>query len=171
MPPAAMGSVEPNVRAVAAAPTTPRTAGAKDGATGADGVARRRAVIPPSLLAIYAEGAVEFKAGLHAFRAMQLVFEPKSGHMLVVEARYDGAIEAGTGTEARLVPIFVRAERARGLAQGFVTFDRAEVSTSRANDRIALRVDTLTIEEYGQAVADEPVVLGFAHPVVGLGSV
>ncbi|MBL9088637.1 MAG: hypothetical protein JNM10_15975, partial [Planctomycetia bacterium] len=62
------------------------------------------------------------------------------------------------------VPIFVRAERARGLAQGFVTFDRAEVSTSRANDRIALRVDTLTIEEYGQAVADEPVVLGFARP-------
>lgn len=150
-----------------AAPGTGAAAGAKDpkgGAATGDGTGRRRDVIPPSILAIYAEGAVEFRAGLHAFRAMQLVFEPKTGHMLVVEARYDGAIEAGTGTEARLVPIFVRAERARGLAQGFVTFDRAEVSTSRANDRIALRVDTLTIEEYGQAVADEPVVLGFARP-------
>jgi|GEM_PF-2614556 len=121
-------------------------------------------VIPSSIEAVYAEGAVEFTAGMHQFRAMQLVFEPKTGHMLVVEARYDGALEAGTGTEARLVPVFVRAQRARGLADGFVTFDGAEVSTSRANDRIALQVRTLTIEEYGQAVANEPVVLGFARP-------
>lgn len=134
---------------------TPRSPPASPAAT---------SVIPASILAIYAEGAVEFTAGLHVFRAMQLVYEPRTGRMLVVEPRYDGGVTAGQGTDERLVPVFVRAQRARGLADGFLAFDAGEVTTSRANDRVAMNVQTLTIEEYGQAVADEPVVLGFSRP-------
>ncbi|MCC7136899.1 MAG: hypothetical protein IT460_00555 [Planctomycetes bacterium] len=145
---------------------TPKTAreaaaGAGAGSRGAGPVATAGAsVVPDALVGVYAEGGVELVSGVLRFRASELYVDARRNRALLVEPRFDG--QAGTmGRDATPVPLHVRASRARILAAGLASFDDAEASTSRANDRIALRVSTMSIEEYGDAVAGEPLFLGF----------
>lgn len=136
-------------------------AGSRPGTAGGAGAPTPAATsaIPEALLGIYADGAVELVTGSKSFRAHQIYIDPKTNRALLVEPRFDTTMPFAPGEPE--VPIHVRAARARILAKGFGIFDDADVSTSRANDRIELRVRTLTIEEYGEAAKNEPLFLGF----------
>lgn len=120
--------------------------------------------IPGFLEAIYAEGAVELTYGTFAFRAWRLYLEPHRFRGLLIEPRLDGRA-LGVEAERGGLPLFVRARRARLVARGQAAFDDAEVSTSRAEDRIELRVRTLTVRElaeaHDEAGRERPHVLGY----------
>ncbi len=118
-----------------------------------------RPVVPEALVAVYAEGAVELVTGEKRFRAWALYLDARTNRALLIEPRYE--TELPVKDLRAPVPIHVRARRARIVAAGTAVFDRAELSTSRATDRIELQVRTLTIEEYGKAASGEPLFLGF----------
>jgi hypothetical protein len=118
-----------------------------------------------AVLGIYAEGAVEVIYGTIVFRAGALYLEPHSFKGLLLEASFDGRL-TGKGLEQQGIPAHVRAPRVRLVAKGLMVFDDAEVATSRADDRILLRVRQLTVEqmeEEGQAALapESPALLGF----------
>jgi hypothetical protein len=149
--------------------------------SGAPGSGSRvqESVISDAVVGIYAEGGVDLTAtlaqGTFAFRAFELYLEPRTQRALLVEPRFDTVVEGSevtrldreTGGSKRVpfpVPIHVRAQRARGLAAGFLAFDEAEVTTARANDRALMQVRSITIEQFGEAAASEPLFQGFAQP-------
>jgi hypothetical protein len=134
----------------APAPVVPVPAGGKKS---------RASVLPDALVGIYAEGGVDLVTGGLAFRGYALYVDPRTKHALLIEPRFDttSALVAGKAD----VPIHVSARRARIVAEGLAVFDDAEVATTRANDRILLHVRTLTVEEYAEAVGDEPLFMGF----------
>ena len=118
-----------------------------------------------AVLGIYAEGAVEVIYGTIIFRAEALYLEPRTFKGLLLEASFDGRL-TGKGLEQQGVPVHVRAPRVRLVAKGLMVFDDAEVSTNRADDRILLRVRSLTVEqmeEEGRAALapESPALLGF----------
>ena len=121
-------------------------------------------VIPDFLEGIYAEGAVELRFGELVFRAESLYVEPKTYKALLIEPRFDGR-SIGVGKSVEPLPLHVRARRMRLVAKGLAIFDDAEVSASRADDRIALQVKTLSVEELNDDVDDDgkpkPHALGF----------
>jgi hypothetical protein len=125
------------------------------------------AVFEDAVLGIYAEGAVEVVYGRLAFRAQSLYLEPRTYRGLLVEPRFDGHI-TGLGAPDEGLPLYVTGRRARLVAKGLIVFDDAEVMTSRADDRLAMRVRTLTVEEYEQeqasALGQAPALLGFQSP-------
>jgi len=140
----------------------PRPSGA-GGAAGAG--ARSASVLPDAVIAIYAEGAVDLVSGDIAFRASELYVNDRLHRALLIEPRFDTTTTiAGAPTP---VPIHVRAATMRTLAEGYAAFEQAETSTSRANDRIALEIRVLTMEEFGQAVAGTPTLLGFTIETMG----
>lgn len=122
------------------------------------------ALFEEAVLGIYAEGAVEVLYGRLAFRAERLYLEPRTYRGLLLEPRLDGRL-AGVGSKPGGIPAFVSGRRARLVAKGLLVFDEAEVSTSRADDRIAIHVRRLTVEEYAQeetaALGPAPALLGF----------
>jgi hypothetical protein len=125
---------------------------------------RSASVVPDAILAVYAEGAVEMRFGDLRFRAQQLYIDPHTYKALLVEPRFDGhARGLSTGLDA--VPMHVRARRMREISKGFLVFDDAEASTSRADDHLALEVRTLTVQELNAAVDAQGVpraeILGF----------
>lgn len=144
-------------------PELSRAAGGDD--ADADGApAGLGSVFEEAVLGIYAEGAVEVVYGALAFRAEVLHFEPRTFRGLMIEPRFEGRF-VSKERPAPGLPVYTRARRGRLVASGLMVFDDAEVSTTRADDRIALRVRSLTVEEYGQAEAAElgagPALLGF----------
>jgi hypothetical protein len=131
------------------------------GATGAKAETSgpgRASVFPEALLGVYAQGAVELVTGPHTFRADEAYIDPVASYALLVKPRLDTTL-AVPGVED--VPLHVRAERARIVGQGLAVFDRADVATSRANDRIELRVRQMTVEEFGAPAPNEQTFLGF----------
>jgi len=122
-------------------------------------------VLPEALVAIYAVGAVDLTTGDIAFRASELYLNARQNRALLIEPRLDTttAVGAGASTDPtqKAVPVHVRARTFRTLTEGFAVFERGDVATSRANDRVALEVAVLTMEEFAQASAGKPTVLGF----------
>lgn len=105
-----------------------------------------------AVLGIYAEGDVEVMYGTLALRAEAFYLEPRTGRGLLVEASFGGRV-AGKGLPSEGLPVDVRARRGRLVAKGLLVFDRAEIATSRSDDRIELRVQRLTVEQLEEAVA------------------
>jgi len=134
--------------------------------TGSRGVALEpsASVIPEFLDGIYAEGAVQLEFGDLTFHAQSLYVEPKTYKALLVEPRFDGR-SVGIQNSEEPLPLHVRARRARLVAKGLTVFDDAEVAASRADDRIALQVKTLTVEELNderdEAGVEKPHALGY----------
>ena len=115
-------------------------------------------VLPDALIAIYAVGSVDLLTGEIAFRASELYVDARHDRALLIEPRFDTTTPiAGT----RPIPIHVRARTLRTLTEGFAVFEKGDVSTSRANDRIGLEVAILTMEEFAGASAGKPTFLGF----------
>jgi hypothetical protein len=118
-----------------------------------------------AVIGIYAEGDVDMAYGTLMFRANALYLEPRTYRGLLVEATFDGRL-TGKGLEQTGVPVHVRARRGRLVAKGLMVFDQAEVSTNRADDRLMLRVQSLTVEQMAEEerVAlepENPALLGF----------
>lgn len=107
-----------------------------------------------AVLGIYAEGDVEVMYGTLALRAEAFYLEPRTGRGLLVDASFGGRV-AGKGLPAEGLPVDVRARRGRLVAKGLLVFDQAQLATSRADDRIELRVQRLTVEQLEQAGADD----------------
>jgi hypothetical protein len=147
----------PDVGGLKASDPKVRAAPARSGAA---------ALFEDAVLGIYAEGAVELLFGDLAFRAEVLHLEPRTYQGLLVRPRFDGSSLGPSAGPLENVPLHTRARRGRLVAKGLVVFDDAEVSASRADDRIALKVRTLTVQEYADASKDaataEPAtLLGF----------
>ena len=121
-------------------------------------------VIPEALIGVYAEGAVKISFGALAFHAERLYIEPHTYRAMMVKPRFDGRA-IGIGAVDEPLQAVVRAERARIVSKGLVVFDQADVSTSRADDRIWLQLRTLTAEELQEAVTEDGVerseIMGF----------
>jgi hypothetical protein len=114
---------------------------------------------------IYAEGAVEVVYGELVFRAEALYLEPRTFKGLLLEPMFQGRV-VGRGVDPVGMPAFTQARRARLVAKGLMVFDDAEVSSSRADDRIVLRVRQLEVEQQAQEErrldgAESPSFLGF----------
>ena len=116
-------------------------------------------IVPDALISVYAEGAVDFQAGETAFRASRLWFDARENRALLVEPRFEQVVAMKRGEPD--LPLHLRAERARVVSDGLAVFDRAELSTSRANDGFQVRIDRLTMEEYGRVTGKDASVLGF----------
>jgi hypothetical protein len=99
--------------------------------------------IPKALLGIYAEGAVELVSVELTFRSDALYIDPRTSHALLIEPRFESNVALRSVSDP--VPVFVRAQEARIVAPGVAVFDTAEVTTSRANDRVLLKVARLTV--------------------------
>ncbi|MDJ0974667.1 MAG: hypothetical protein QNJ98_09435 [Planctomycetota bacterium] len=121
-------------------------------------------IVPDALREIYAEGAVELIFDDVVFRAERLYLDPHRYVALLIKPAFDG-YAAGRVIGDRRVPIYVRAQRARVVGRGLTVFEDFEVSTSRADDRILLRGETLTVEEFEEGRAEgsenEPHFLGY----------
>lgn len=115
---------------------------------------REASVVPAFLRGVYAEGAVWLRWGDLSFKAEALYIDPNGYKGVLVEPRVDGAIGPEVAPVDQRIPIHIRAERARLLSRGLTRFDQGELAISRANDRFALQVKTLTVEEIGE-VLDE----------------
>ncbi|MFV1960180.1 MAG: hypothetical protein ACC662_12295, partial [Planctomycetota bacterium] len=111
--------------------------------------AAEASVIQDAVLGIYAEGAVELVYGNLSFRATRLHLEPRTFQALLIGPRFTGVAPRAEGGENDL-PLYVRAREARLVAQGVTVFEDAEVSVSRADDRMALQVASLTVREEQQ---------------------
>ena len=121
-------------------------------------------VVPAFLRAIYAEGAVELRFGEGRLRAERLYLEPHTYRGLFLQPRLEGRARSGdTGPEG--VPLLVRAEEGRLIGRGELLFDQAEVTTSPSDDRVRLRVRSLTVEEQAERLAqgepEPPNFVGF----------
>ncbi len=138
-------------------PSSPAPSGAALG--------RTASVVPAFLLGIYAEGAVELTFGDQRFRAESLYLDPHAFRGLLVEPRIDGRVRGveAAGTEG--LPLHLRARRGRLEERGLTVFEQAEVSTSRSDDRIALGVDRLRVQEFAERLGadgtEQPHFLGF----------
>ncbi|MDJ0523676.1 MAG: hypothetical protein QNJ90_16520 [Planctomycetota bacterium] len=121
-------------------------------------------VIPDFLEGIYAEGAVQLEFGDLTFRAQSVYIEPKTYKALLVEPRFDGR-SIGIQNSEEPLPLHVRARRARLVAKGLTVFDDGEISASRADDRIALKFKTITVEELNderdEQGVEKPHALGY----------
>ncbi len=146
-------------------------------------------VLQEAVLGLYAEGAVELTYGDLAFRSERLYLEPPTYKALLLEPRFTakgtpprspGAAHEdalrGAGAQGMTktsplegLPLYVRARWARLVGKGVAVFDDSEVSVSRADDRLALEVGRLVVEEEqpapGEAADGElgrvPTLLGF----------
>ncbi len=112
-------------------------------------------MIQEAVLGLYAEGAVELIYGNLSFRSERLYLEPPTYKALLLEPRFTGHLpqdvngakaKPGRPTPSDL-PLHVRARRARLVARGVAVFDEAEMSLSRADDKMALEVTRLIVEE------------------------
>ena len=131
----------------------------KDGASRPD----EASVVPEFVLGIYAEGSVEVSFGDQRFRCDRLYLDPKTYRGMLVAPRFDGRVldkEVKSG-----LPVHLSSKRSLLIGRGRMLFEDAELSTSRANDRIALRIRELTVEEFAKALGDDekptPHFLGF----------
>ncbi|MCB9825669.1 MAG: hypothetical protein H6806_12425 [Planctomycetes bacterium] len=122
-------------------------------------------VIPEFLLGIYAEGAVELTFGDQRFTAESLYLDPHAFRGLLVNPRVDGRAKGIEQAGEEGLPLHLRARLGRLEARGLTVFEDAEVTTSRSDDRIALQVETLRVEEfaerYGADGAERPHFVGF----------
>ncbi len=132
-----------------------------------DGVALEpsASVIPQFLLGIYAEGAVKLSFGDFTMRAEKLYLDPNQYKALIIEPDFDGRA-VGLDNEQEPLPLHVRARRGRLIAKGLSFFEDAEVTSSRAEDRIELRVADLSVREYEEEETDaegkeKPHFLGY----------
>ncbi len=128
-----------------------------------DRATNEASVVPEFVLGIYAEGSVEVAFGDQRFRCDRLYLDPKTYRGMLVAPRFDGRIldkEIKKG-----LPLHLSAKRSLLVARGRMLFEDAELSTSRANDRIALRIRELTVEEFSKALDNDekptPHFLGF----------
>ena len=127
-------------------------------------------VIQDAILGIYAEGAVELVYGDLAFRATKLHLEPRTYQALLIRPRFTGRAAEPTPDEESL-PLYVRARQARLVAQGVAVFDDADVSVSRAHDRMELRVQRLTVSEEQEEVEPGQESLGRVPSLMGFRSI
>lgn len=134
------------------------TGGRAADAQGAAGAASK-SVMPEAVVAIYAEGSVDLVSGAIAFRASELYVNERRHRALLIEPRLDASTTVGGTTKP--LPIHVRAATMRSLAEGYAAFEDAEVATARSNDHIGLEIRVLTMEEFAQAAAGKPTLLGF----------
>ena len=122
-------------------------------------------VVPQALLGIYAEGAVELSFGPQRIRANELYLDPHNFRGLMIEPRFDGRARGSETLGGAPLQLHVRARRARLIRRGFTVFDEAQVSTSRSDDRFALNVKTLSVEEFAEQVGEDgqeaPHFLGY----------
>jgi hypothetical protein len=125
----------------------------------------RRSLIPEAIVGLFAEGAIEIVTGGFTFRAEEAYIDGRTDRALIIQPRFETTI--ATRNVEIPVPLFVRAQQARVVASGRGVFENAEATTSRANDRIALEVRTLTIEDLGTGAPGEPLILGFRPPDPG----
>lgn len=148
-----LAPVEPAGTPATAAGTRPRGKATVLGG-GAAGSA-----IPKALLGIYAEGAVELVSGELSFRADALYVDPRTSRALLIEPRFESRLAVKGAPDP--VPVFVRAQEARIVAPGVAVFQTAEVTTSRANDRVLLNIASLRVEEFEDEKAKGPLLMGF----------
>ncbi len=128
--------------------------------------ATESSVIQDAILGIYAEGAVELVYGDLAFRATKLHLEPRTFQALLIQPRFTGqTADESTGEEN--LPLYVRARQARLVAKGVAVFDDADVSVSRAHDRMELRVTRLTVSEDQEAPAEDGSTFGRVPSLMG----
>ncbi|MGE0192877.1 MAG: hypothetical protein AB7T63_12645 [Planctomycetota bacterium] len=122
-------------------------------------------VVPEFLLGIYAEGAVELTFGAQRFTAESLYLDPHAFRGLLVNPRVDGRAKGIEQAGEEGLPLHLRARLGRLEARGLTVFEDAEVTTSRSDDRIALQVQTLRVQEfaerYGADGAERPHFVGF----------
>ena len=122
-------------------------------------------VVPRALLGVYAEGAVELSFGEQRYTATELYVDPHRFQALMVEPRFTGRTKGDETLGDAPLNLFVRARRARLIRRGFTVFDDAEVSTSQSDDRLVLRVVSLTVEEFAARVGEDgrevPHFLGY----------
>ena len=112
-------------------------------------------VVPEFVLGIYAEGAVELRYGEQRLRGQSLYLDPHRYVGLMIEPRFDGKSRGLEAIDANGIPLHVRARTARLVSKGRTVFHNAEVATSRSDDRIALRIQQLTVDEAGTLRADD----------------
>lgn len=140
--------------------TAPRT----DSADRPVDLGDKQNVVPQALREIYAEGAVELIFDDVVFRAEKLYLDPHRYVALFVRPEFDG-YAAGSVIGSRRVPIHVRAREARLIGRGLTVFEDVDVSTSRADDRIRLRGEVLTVQEFEEGrspdAGGEPHILGY----------
>ncbi len=145
------------------APAPPKAPGAPAGTEpGKASAAAKSSVVPEAVKGIYAEGAIEIvtgTAGEMSFRGEEAYIDPRAMVGLIVKPRFSS--RANIAAVQDPVPVHVRAERARIVAEGLAVFDQAELTTSRASDRVELLVRTLTVEEQGAVTTGETMFLGF----------
>ena len=140
-------------------------------ATGAeDAGPKDHSVLPEALIAIYAAGSVDLVTGGDvertagegiAFRASELYLNQRTKRALLLEPRFDTLIPIGSRADPKRVPIHIRAETLRTLTDGYAVFEKADVASSRNNDRIGIQVAVLTMEQFSDLEAGKPTILGF----------
>lgn len=103
--------------------------------------------------------------GDQRFTAESLYLDPHAFRGLLVNPRVDGRAKGIEQAGEEGLPLHLRARLGRLEARGLTVFEDAEVTTSRSDDRIALQVETLRVEEfaerYGADGAERPHFVGF----------